>query len=109
LKHAIAAGIGLLIAMVGLQWAGLVVAAPVTLVTLGNLHSRPVAVALVGLLVTAALMARGVTGALLWGILASAAVGFPLGVVQYRGIFSAPPSLAPTFLQLDIAGRSRQR
>ena len=104
LKHAIAAGIGLLIAMVGLQWAGLVVAAPGTLVTLGNLHSRPVAVALVGLLVTAALMARGVTGALLWGILASAAVGFPLGVVQYRGIFSAPPSLAPTFLQLDIAG-----
>lgn len=104
LKHAIAAGIGLLIAMVGLQWAGLIVAAPGTLVTLGSLHSRPVAVALVGLLVTAALMARGVTGALLWGILASAAVGFPLGVVQYRGIFSAPPSLAPTFLQLDIAG-----
>jgi AGZA family xanthine/uracil permease-like MFS transporter len=104
LKHAIAAGIGLLIAMVGLQWAGLVVAAPGTLVTLGNLHSRPAVVALVGLGVTASLMARGVTGALLWGIVASAAVGFPLGVVTYQGIVSAPPSIGPTFMQLDIAG-----
>ena len=104
LKHAIAAGIGLLIAMVGLQWAGLVVDSPGTLVTLGNLHSRPVLVALSGLTVTAILMARGVAGALLWGIFASAAVGLPLGVVQYHGIAAAPPSLAPTFLQLDIAG-----
>ena len=104
LKHAIAAGIGLLIAMVGLQWAGLVVAAPGTLVTLGSLHSRPVVVALAGLTVTAALMARGVTGALLWGILASAALGFPLGILQYHGIASPPPSLAPTLLQFDIAG-----
>jgi AGZA family xanthine/uracil permease-like MFS transporter len=104
LKHAIAAGIGLLIAMVGLQWAGLVVASPGTLVTLGTLHSRPAVVALAGLAVTAALMARGVTGALLWGILASAAIAFPLGILQYHGIASPPPSLAPTLLQLDIAG-----
>jgi AGZA family xanthine/uracil permease-like MFS transporter len=90
--------------MVGLQWAGLVVASPGTLVTLGSLHSRPVVVALAGLAVTAALMARGVTGALLWGILASAALGFPLGILQYHGIVSLPPSLAPTLLQLDIAG-----
>ena len=43
LKHAIAAGIGLLIATIGLQWAGVIVASPGTLVTLGDLHSRPVA------------------------------------------------------------------
>lgn len=104
LKHAIAAGIGLLIAMVGLQWAGLLVASPGTLVTLGSLHSRPVVVALAGLAVTAALMARGVTGALLWGILVSAAVAFPLGILQYHGIASPPPSLTPTLLQLDITG-----
>jgi AGZA family xanthine/uracil permease-like MFS transporter len=104
LKHAIAAGIGLLIAMVGLQWGGLIVASPGTLVTLGNLHSRPVVVALVGLSVAAALMARGVPGALLWGILASATAGVPLGIVQYHGIASPPPSLGPTFMQLDIAG-----
>src|ERR687897_123 len=104
LKHAIAAGIGLLIAMVGLQWAGLVVDSPGTLVMLGNLHSRPVLVALSGLAVTAILMARGAAGALLWGILVSAAIGLPLGVVQYHGIAAPPPSLAPTFLQLDVAG-----
>jgi AGZA family xanthine/uracil permease-like MFS transporter len=104
LKHAIAAGIGVLIAMVGLQWAGLVVASPGTLVTLGDLQSRPVIVALIGLAVTAGLMARRVTGALLWGILASAAAGLPLGIVRYHGIASAPPSLGPTFMQLDLAG-----
>jgi AGZA family xanthine/uracil permease-like MFS transporter len=104
LKHAIAAGIGLLIAMVGLQWSGVVVDSPGTLVTLGNLHSRPVVVSLSGLALTAVLMVRGVAGALLWGIFASAAIGVGLGVVQFHGIAAAPPSLAPTFLQLDIAG-----
>src|SRR5438105_9989824 len=71
IKHAIAAGIGLLIAAIGLQWAGLIVAAPGTLVTLGTLHSRPVLLALASLAVTSILMARRVPGALLWGILAS--------------------------------------
>src|SRR5262247_1890563 len=52
LKHAIAAGIGLLIATVGLQWAGLIVGAPGTLVTLGDLHGRPVLLALFGLALT---------------------------------------------------------
>jgi AGZA family xanthine/uracil permease-like MFS transporter len=104
IKHAIAAGIGLLIAMIGLQWAGLVVAAPGTLVTLGDLHSRPVLLATSALALTAILMARRVSGAMLWGILASTAVGLPLGIVRYQGVASAPPSLGPTLLQLDIAG-----
>ncbi len=104
LKHAIAAGIGLLIAMIGLEWGGLVVAAPGTLVALGSLHGRAPLVALGGLAVTAVLMARRVPGALLWGILASALSGLPLGVVQYRGVIGRPPSLAPTFLQLDLRG-----
>jgi AGZA family xanthine/uracil permease-like MFS transporter len=104
IKHAIAAGIGLLIAMIGLQWAGLVVAAPGTLVTLGDLHSRPVLLATAALALTAILMARRVPGAMLWGILASTAIGLPLGIVRYQGIASAPPSLAPTLLQLDVAG-----
>jgi AGZA family xanthine/uracil permease-like MFS transporter len=104
LQHAIAAGIGLLIAMIGLQWSGLVVASPGTLVALGDLHSRPVLLALVGLAVTASLMVRRVPGALLWGILVSTLVGLPLGIVHYHGIASLPPSIAPTFLKLDIAG-----
>jgi adenine/guanine/hypoxanthine permease len=104
LKHAIAAGIGLLIATVGLQWAGLIVASPGTLVTLGNLHSRPTQLAVGALAFTAVLMARGVPGAFLWGILTTTAVGLPLGIVHYQGVASLPPSLAPTLLQLDIAG-----
>jgi AGZA family xanthine/uracil permease-like MFS transporter len=104
IKHAIAAGIGLLIAAIGLQWAGLIVASPGTLVTLGNLHSRPVLLAVGGLALTAILMARRVPGAFLWGMLASTAVGIPLGLVHYHGIAARPPSLAPTFLELDIAG-----
>src|SRR5580765_4300771 len=79
IKHAIAAGIGLLVAMIGLQWAGLIVPAPGTLVTLGDLHSRPVLLATAALTLTAILMARRVPGALLWGMLASTAVGLSLG------------------------------
>jgi len=104
IKHAIAAGIGLLIAMIGLQWAGLIVAAPGTLVTLGDLHSPPVLVATAALALTAVLMARRVPGAMLWGILAATGLGLALGMVRYQGVASAPPSLWPTLLQLDIAG-----
>ncbi len=104
MKHAIAAGIGLLIATIGLEWAGLIVASPGTLVTLGNLHSTPTVVAVAALALTAALMARRVPGAFLWGILAATAVGVPLGIVHPDGFASVPPSLAPTFMQLDIRG-----
>jgi AGZA family xanthine/uracil permease-like MFS transporter len=104
IKHAIAAGIGLLIAAIGLQWAGLIVGAPGTLVALGDLHTRPAVVALAGLALTAALTARRVPGALLWGILASTVIGASLGIVQFEGVFSAPPSIRPTLLRLDIAG-----
>lgn len=102
MKHAIAAGIGLLIAMIGLQWAGIIVASPGTLVTLGNLRTPPTVVALAGLALTAVLMVRRVPGAFLWGMLAATALGIPLGVIHYEGIASRPPSLAPTLLQLDI-------
>jgi AGZA family xanthine/uracil permease-like MFS transporter len=104
LKHAIAAGIGLLIAAIGLQWAGLIVGSPGTLVTLGNLHSRPALLSIGALVLTATLVARGVPGAFLWGILASTLVALPLGLVRFQGVVSRPPSLAPTWLQLDVAG-----
>jgi adenine/guanine/hypoxanthine permease len=104
IKHAIGAGIGFLIALVGLEWAGLIVAAPATLVTLGDLRSPPVLLAIGALALTSVLMARRVPGAFLWGIVASTAIGLPLGIVRYQGIASRPPSIAATFLQLDIVG-----
>lgn len=104
LKNAIAAGIGLLIALIGLEYAGIVVSTPGVLVGLGDLGSKPVILAFVGLLVISILMSWRVPGALLWGILITAAVGLPLGVVKYQGVMAAPPSLEPTLFRLDIVG-----
>ena len=104
LKHAIAAGIGLLVATIGLEWGGLVVAAPGTLVALGDLRAPPTIVAVAALALTAVLVARRVPGAFLWGILAGTAIGVPLGIIKYQGFAGPPPSLAPTFLQLDVRG-----
>jgi len=104
LKHAIAVGIGLLIAFVGMQYGGLVVADPNILVKLGDLTSKPAIMVLFGVVLTAVLLALKVRGAILIGILATAALGLPLGVVKYHGLVSAPPSLAPTFFKLDILG-----
>ena len=104
LKHAIAVGIGLLIAMIGLQWAGVIVDSSGTLVTLGDLRTAPVLVALSGFTVIAVLTVRGVKGALLIGILTSSLVAWLAGLTEFQGFTSAPPSLAPTFLQLDILG-----
>jgi AGZA family xanthine/uracil permease-like MFS transporter len=104
LKYGIAVGIGLLIANVGFQFGGIVVDDPSVLVKIGNLTSKPVILALFGVAVTLVLMALRVHGAILIGILATALLGIPLGVVQYQGIVSSPPSLAPTLFKLDILG-----
>jgi adenine/guanine/hypoxanthine permease len=104
LKHGIAVGIGLLVALIGLQWGGLVVDAPGTLVTLGQVTSPPALLTVFGLIVMSVLMARRIPGALLIGIAASTLAGLAAGLVRYQGIVSAPPSLAPTFLELDLIG-----
>lgn len=102
LQHAIASGIGLLVAMIGLQWSGLIVAAPGTLVGLGNLHAPAVLLSLFGLTVTSVLVSRRVRGALLWGMGLTASVGIVAGLIRFQGVVSAPPSLAPTFFALDV-------
>jgi adenine/guanine/hypoxanthine permease len=104
LKQAIAVGIGLFIAMIGFQWSGIVIASPSTLVSLGSMSSPPVLLSLFGLALTTTLVALRIRGALLWGILAMALAGLPFGVVKYHGILGGAPSIAPTFLKLDIAG-----
>ncbi len=104
LKEAIAVGIGLFVAMIGFQWSGIVVASSGSIVGLGDLHSPPVLLSVAGLLATTIWVAARVRGALLWGIIATAAAGLPLGVVKYHGILGGIPSLAPTFLKLDIPG-----
>ena len=101
-RNAIPAGIGLLIALVGLEWSGLIVQHPATYVTLGDLKSPPVLLSLFGIGIIAVLFALNVRGAILIGILASTVVGLITGMVTFQGVVSAPPSMAPTFLQLQI-------
>ena len=104
LKLGIAAGIGLFLGVLGLKNAGLIVASPETLVTLGNLsHAEPV-LALGGFILAAALSAWRVPGALIIAILGVTAIGVMSGVSSFHGIAALPPSLSPTFLQFDLAG-----
>ena len=107
LKHAISVGIGLLIALIGLQWAGIIVGARGTLVTLGPLTSPPVILALGTLVVMAILMARRVTGAMLIAMAMGLVAALAFGFVKFEGVVSSPPSLSPTFLKLDVLGALR--
>jgi AGZA family xanthine/uracil permease-like MFS transporter len=107
IKHAITVGIGLLIALVGLEWSGVIVGSPGTLVTLGHLTSPPTVLALGTLAVTAVLVARGVRGALLIGMLLSTIAALAMGLVHFEGVVARPPSIAPTLLELDIRGALR--
>ena len=104
LRSAITAGIGLFLAIIALQKSGVIVGNPDTLVALGDLREPEPLLAVAGFLLIAVLEAWRVRGAILIGILAVTTTALVLGLVQYRGIVDMPPSLAPTFLQLDIAG-----
>ncbi len=105
LKHAIAVGIGLFIAFIGLVGAGIVERSDTgMLMRLGDLSRPPVLVACLGLLVTLALMARRIKGAILAGIIISLLLAWSLDLVAWQGLVAAPPSLAPTLFKLDIEG-----
>lgn len=104
LKLAISAGIGLFLGIIAMKNAGLIAAHKVTLVTLGDVTQPPALLATGGFIAMVALDARKVPGAILIAILGTTALGMALGVTPFGGIVSAPPSLAPTFLQMDVAG-----
>jgi adenine/guanine/hypoxanthine permease len=105
LKHAISAGIGLFIAFIGLQNAGIIAKSDATMVTLGDMGAHTVWVAASGLLLTGVLLALKVKGALLIGIFASAAIGIPLGITLLPDghLVSLPPSIAPIAFQFEFS------
>lgn len=103
LKLGIAAGIGAFLGLIGLKNLGLVVANPATFVGMGK-FTVPVLLGCAGLVAIAALSARRVPGAVLIGIIGTALAGVPFGLTEFKGVVAMPPSIAPTFLQLDIAG-----
>ena len=104
LKMAIAAGIGLFLALIALKNAGIVVAHPATLVTHGALTSWPVIMATLGFALIVALEYRRVMGGVIIGILVITLVSVLAGQQKFEGIFDLPPSIGPVFLQMDIAG-----
>ena len=87
-----------------MQNAGIVVDNPATLVGFGDLTTFGPAAALAGFVLIAVLAARGVPGAVIIGLLVVAVMGWLFGGAEFSGVVSAPPSPAPVFLALDIAG-----
>jgi len=102
LKLGIAAGIGMFLALIALKTANIIVASPATLVTLGDLHSPQVLLAIAGFFLIFALAHRGWHSAVLVSILLVTLAAWWLGDTEFSGIVAMPPSLAPTFMQLDF-------
>ena len=102
LRNAIGAGIGLFIAFIGLKSAGVVVADGATLVALGDVTSGSALLAFIGLVITGFMYSRNVPGAILLGIIITMIIGIPLGVTEFKGIVSAPESIAPIFCQFEF-------
>ena len=104
LKLSISAGIGLFLAIIALENAKVIVDHPATLLTLGDIGQPTVLLAALGFFVICALHYRNITGSIIIGILLVTILSILLGLNQSQGIVSAPPSIAPTFFELDIAG-----
>lgn len=104
IRYGTACGIGMLIAFVGLIDSGLIVKHPSTLVTLGDVLSPGALLSVFGIIVTGVMLVRNIPGAMLWGILITAAFGIPFDIVNFQGVISIPPSIAPTFMKMDVAG-----
>ena len=100
LRKAIGAGIGLFIALIGLKGGGIVIDNPATLVDLGNVTSGAGLLSVIGLVITGILVILNVPGALLIGIIATTIIGIPLGVTQFAGVLSTPPSMKPILGQI---------
>jgi AGZA family xanthine/uracil permease-like MFS transporter len=104
LKFAISAGIGLFLAIIGLHNAGIIAGHPATLLTLGDLHKPDALLAVVGFILIVALEQRKVPGAIIISILLVTVASVALGLTPFGGVFAMPPSIAPTFMQMDIGG-----
>ena len=101
LRRAISPGIGLFIALIGFKNAGIVVDNPATLVSLGALRDPAVLLAIFGIVLSAVLLIKKVTGALLIGILLTTVIGIPLGVTHMSAVVDTPPSIEPIFFQFE--------
>ena len=102
IKYGISAGIGFFIGFIALKNAGIVIDNPATLVSLGPLTQIEAALCLGGFILIAVLSTRGFVGAIIFGIGSVSILGWLLGVTEFQGLVSAPPSIAPVFMQFDL-------
>ena len=102
LRNAIGAGIGLFIAFIGLESAGVIVHDDATLVALGDITSGSALLALIGLIITGFLYARNIPGAILIGIIVTMIIGIPMGVTEFKGVLSQPESISPIFCKFQF-------
>lgn len=107
LRIGLAVGIGLLIALLGLQWGGIIVDNPGTLVGIGDIKSGPALLTLFGVFLIVSLSIRKIKGAILIGMLACAVTAVMTGMAEFSGVAAAPPSLSPTLFKLDLPGLFR--
>jgi AGZA family xanthine/uracil permease-like MFS transporter len=103
LRFGIAAGIGLFLALIGLKSAGIVVASPATLVTMGDITAFPAVMASLGFFLIIAMVHRGWKAAVILSIMTVTVLGLLFGDVQYNGLVALPPSIMPTFMKMDIS------
>ena len=101
LKNAIGAGIGLFIAFIGLQNAGIIANNDATLVSLGEVTSGSPLLAIIGLAITGVLVVKNVPGALLIGILITTVIGIPMGLTNFTGVVSMPHSASDIFCKFE--------
>lgn len=101
MKRAIGAGIGLYIAFIGLKSAGIIVNSEATSVALGSFSEPAVILSIIGFLITSVLVILNVKGGMLLGIIATTLIGIPMGVTNFNGVMSTPPSIAPIFCKFE--------
>ena len=101
LKNAIGAGLGLFIAFIGLQNAGIISNNDATLVSLGTITEGSPLLALIGLLITGVLVVKDVRGGMLIGILVTTLIGIPMGITDYNGVLSMPHSISGIFCKFE--------
>lgn len=101
LKKSISVGIGLYIAFIGLSSAEIVVNNDATLVSIGDISQGPALLCIIGIVLSSVLLIKKVPGALLIGIIVTTLIGIPLGVTQFNGVMSSPPSVEPIFCKFE--------
>jgi AGZA family xanthine/uracil permease-like MFS transporter len=103
LRFGIAAGIGLFLALIGLKSAGIVVASPATLVTMGDIKAFPALMASLGFFLSITMVHRGLKAAVIFSVIIITLLGLLFGDVTYQGLVAMPPSIMPTFMKMDLS------